>query len=79
MNKRAEGMYDVSNGVGAHEVVIETPDPSTQFADFPVDHVHNVIRMYQERCCSLAKDRRFKYIMIFKNYGESAGTSRAQP
>lgn len=69
------GIYDMYNGVGAHEVVIETPDPQKQMADFSVAEVADVIKMYQNRYASLAKDQRFKYISIFKNYGESAGAS----
>ena len=25
LNKRGEGIYDMMNGIGAHEVIIETP------------------------------------------------------
>ncbi len=75
LDKRADGIYDVSNGVGAHEVLIETPDHDRDLADLSVDEIVNVIRLAQSRSISLAKDRRFKYIMLFKNYGQSAGTS----
>lgn len=75
LDRRGVGMYDMSNGVGAHEVIIETPDPVKQMADFTPEEIQGVIRMYQSRCINLAKDRRFKYIMVFKNFGVSAGTS----
>jgi len=75
LDKRGEGMYDQSNGIGAHEVVIETADHFRDLADLSVEEVVNVLRLYQNRSLSLAKDKRFKYIQIFKNYGESAGTS----
>ncbi len=75
LDKRGVGIYDMSNGVGAHEVVIETPEHNKNLADFSTEEVAWVIRLYQNRTMSLAQDRRFKYIMIFKNYGESAGTS----
>jgi len=75
LDPRGVGIYDMYNGVGAHEVVIETPDPRKQMADFSVAEVADVIKMYQNRYSSLAKDRRFRYIAIFKNYGESAGAS----
>ena len=26
LNRQAEGMFDKMNGIGAHEVIIETPD-----------------------------------------------------
>ena len=75
LEKHGEGIFDVSNGIGAHEVLIETPDPKKQLADLPVEEIEGILRLYINRRNSLAKDPRFKYIMIFKNYGESAGTS----
>jgi len=75
LDKRGIGIFDISNGVGAHEVLIETPDHYKNFADFNDHEIVNYFRACQSRLISLAKDKRFKYIMIFKNYGESAGTS----
>ncbi len=75
LDKRGYGLYDVSNGIGAHEVLIETPDHDRDLADLSVNEIVDVIRLAQNRSVSLAKDRRFKYIMVFKNYGQSAGTS----
>lgn len=73
--RRGVGLYDMSNGIGAHEVLIETPEHNKNFADYSVDEVARVIKLYQNRSASLARDKRFKYIMIFKNYGQSAGAS----
>lgn len=75
LDRRGEGIYDLSNGVGAHEVLIETPDHFRELADLSVAELSDVIRMYQTRSVSLARDKRFKYILIFKNFGRSAGTS----
>jgi len=33
--RRGEGLYDRMNGVGAHEVIIETPEHVPDFADLP--------------------------------------------
>jgi len=73
--KRGIGIYDVSNGIGAHEVVIETKDHHRDLADLSVEEIAGVIKLVQNRSLALAKDKRFKYIMIFKNYGKSAGAS----
>ncbi len=75
LDKRGTGIYDISNGVGAHEVLIETPEHYLNLADLKVEDFVNAIKLYQNRSLSLARDKRFKYIMIFKNYGESAGAS----
>jgi UDPglucose--hexose-1-phosphate uridylyltransferase len=44
-------------------------------ADFSLEEISHVIRLYKNRSNSLAEDRRFKYVMIFRNYGRSAGAS----
>jgi len=75
LDKRGIGIFDMSNGVGAHEVLIETPEHTKNLADFSNEELLNVLRAYQSRCTQLAQDRRFKYIMVFKNFGESAGAS----
>jgi len=75
LDRRGNGVYDMSNGVGAHEILIETPHHEKNFADYTIEEAVNVIKLYQNRSASLARDKRFKYIMIFKNYGQSAGAS----
>ncbi|MFA5087929.1 MAG: galactose-1-phosphate uridylyltransferase [Candidatus Omnitrophota bacterium] len=75
IDKRGIGIFDMAKGIGAHEVVIETPDHHKNLADFSDQEILSVIKTYQSRLITLAKDKRFKYIMIFKNYGESAGAS----
>jgi len=69
------GIYDKMNGIGAHEVFIETPDHSRDLADLSVEEIKNVLWAYRERVLDLQRDHRFKYILIFKNHGEAAGAS----
>src|ERR1039458_4523821 len=33
LNRQGEGMYDKMNGVGAHEIIIETPDHAASLSD----------------------------------------------
>jgi UDPglucose--hexose-1-phosphate uridylyltransferase len=75
LNKQAEGMFDKMNGVGAHEVVIETPDHNTTLAMLSSKRIEDVLWAFRDRILDLKKDRRFKYILIFKNHGEAAGAS----
>lgn len=79
LDKRGIGLYDMSNGVGAHEVIIETPDHFLEFADMPVEQIQKVISAYKARCIDLKNDPRFKYLLIFKNYGRVAGASLEHP
>lgn len=70
-----EGPFDRMNGVGAHEVVIETPDHAATLATMDLDAVADVLGAYRERILDLKKDHRFQYVLIFKNHGEAAGAS----
>ena len=75
LDRRGEGLYDKMNGVGAHEVVIETPDHSMDLADLDVGHLEQVLLAYRERVIDLHRDRRFRYVLIFKNHGAQAGAT----
>ncbi|MBI1798489.1 MAG: galactose-1-phosphate uridylyltransferase [Candidatus Eisenbacteria bacterium] len=75
LDRKGEGLYDKMNGVGAHEVVIETPDHRAELADLPAEHVAQVLIAYRERMVDLHRDRRFRYVLIFKNHGAQAGAT----
>lgn len=75
LNKEGEGLYDLMNGIGAHEVIIETPVHETPFTKLPPKEILLVLRAYKERITDLGRDSRFQYIMVFKNHGKAAGAS----
>jgi UDPglucose--hexose-1-phosphate uridylyltransferase len=75
LNRQAEGMFDKMNGIGAHEVIIETPEHSASLASLPAKRIEDVFWSFRDRILDLKKDRRFKYILAFKNHGEAAGAS----
>ncbi len=75
LDRRGEGLYDKMNGVGAHEVVIETPQHDVDLSDLPVEHIVQVLKAYRERIVDLHRDRRFRYVLIFKNHGAGAGAT----
>ncbi len=74
-NRQGEGVYDRMNGIGAHEVIIETPDHNVTLADLPEKRVEDVFWAFRDRIVDLRKDRRMQYLLIFKNHGASAGAS----
>ena len=74
-----EGLYDRMNGVGAHEVVIETPDHHGSMAAMSAEAVTDVFLAFRERLIDLKKDPRFEYVLVFKNHGEAAGASLEHP
>jgi UDPglucose--hexose-1-phosphate uridylyltransferase len=75
LNREGEGIFDKMNGIGAHEVIIETPDHDKDLVDLPNEQVKDVILSYKNRIVDLKKDSRFKHIMVFKNQGNAAGAS----
>lgn len=77
--KSGSGLYEKVGGFGAHEVIIENPDHDKQLSGLPLDQVELVLRAYRDRCVDLKKDARFQYVLIFKNYGSSAGASLEHP
>jgi UDPglucose--hexose-1-phosphate uridylyltransferase len=70
-----EGLYDRVTGIGAHEVIIETPDAKTALEDLTISGVAEVFQSYRERMVDLDKDGRFQHIYVFKNNGPAAGAS----
>jgi len=79
LDRAGVGMFDKMNGVGAHEVVIETPCHDLNLADLPAPHVERLVSVYQQRLNDLKKDPRLRYILVFKNHGVTAGASLAHP
>ncbi len=79
LNKRGDGIYDTMNGLGAHEVIIETPDHHATASTLTVPAFKNILLAYRQRMIELKKDRRLRYIAIFKNYGDVAGASLEHP
>jgi len=75
LDKEGIGVFDMMNGIGAHEVVIEAPEHKRDTADLTDAEAEQVIWAYVSRSIDLRRDKRFKYILIFKNYGRIAGAS----
>jgi UDPglucose--hexose-1-phosphate uridylyltransferase len=73
MSSKADGLYDKMNGVGAHEVIIETPEHSQTLATMPEKRIEDLFWAYRDRLLDLRRDERLKYVLLFKNHGEAAG------
>ncbi len=73
--KSEEGIYDMMNGIGAHEVIIESPRHIQSLTSLDNGNVEEVLLCYRERLVDLKSDKRFVYGLLFKNVGFSAGAS----
>jgi len=68
LDKRPEGMYDLMNAIGAHEIIIETPDHRGTLGRMGSDQIQRILKAYRGRASDLAGDKRFRQIVILKNH-----------
>jgi UDPglucose--hexose-1-phosphate uridylyltransferase len=71
--RAAEGIYDKMGPLGAHEIVIETPQHDKPLSQLSDDEIDRVLWAWGTRIADLKKDARFKYASVFKNHGAMAG------
>ena len=69
------GIFQTMNGVGAHEVIVETTDHEPGLDTQTEKQIEEVLWVWRDRFMDLRKDNRLKYIQIFKNTGSDAGAS----
>jgi len=75
LGKEGEGIYDKMNGIGAHEVIVESPNHEDSLANLPPEKLKQIFWAFRDRIIDLGRDPRFRYVMVFKNYGRAAGAS----
>ncbi len=75
LNKRGDGIYDKMAGIGAHEVIIESPKHHISMVELSEDNIREVLWVYRDRLVDLKKDSRLVHGMLFKNVGTAAGAS----
>ncbi|MBT4482563.1 MAG: DUF4921 family protein [Candidatus Latescibacteria bacterium] len=73
------GMFDKMSGIGAHEIIIETPDHGDILHYRTPKRIAELLETYHKRLIDLKGDNRLLYVMIFKNEGERAGASLTHP
>ncbi|MDH7500521.1 MAG: galactose-1-phosphate uridylyltransferase [candidate division NC10 bacterium] len=79
LNREDYGIYEVMDGVGAHEVVVESPLHNQSIGQMEAAQVESVIRAYIARFNALRQDPRLRYILVFRNHGKVAGSSLTHP
>ncbi|RKY31225.1 MAG: galactose-1-phosphate uridylyltransferase [Candidatus Omnitrophota bacterium] len=78
LDRHGKGLYDLMNGIGAHEIVIESNKHIDDMADLSEEQIAMVMSCYIDRMKDLEKDERFKYVLVFKNHGWTAGGGRVK-
>ena len=74
LERRGHGLYDLMNGVGAHELVIESPRHDETLADLSLPALEDVLHAYQQRMADLRRDTRFRSVVVFKSVGATGPT-----
>lgn len=75
VSRQHRGVYHYMNGVGAHEVIVESSSHISGLEAQSVRDVEEFIWIWRDRSLDLRKDTRLKYIQIFKNSGSAGGAS----
>ncbi|MBZ5502444.1 MAG: hypothetical protein LAN59_09410 [Acidobacteriia bacterium] len=73
LERSAEGIFDRMAPVGAHEIIVETPDHGRSLDRLPDEEIERVLDAYARRVADLKRDARFKYVTVFKNQGLESG------
>ena len=55
LERRGKGLYDMMNGIGAHEIVIETKEHISNMADLSEEQITKVIDSYIDRIVDLER------------------------
>src|ERR671915_1792521 len=75
LDREGEGLFDRMNGIGAHEVIIETPHHAKTLSTMSEPEIEKVFWAWRDRVLDLKRDIRLRHIVIFKNHGAAAGAS----
>jgi UDPglucose--hexose-1-phosphate uridylyltransferase len=68
LERRGVGMFDMMNGIGAHEFIVETPRHEQHLPDMDEAQIEKILWAYRDRIIDLYRDKRIKYVFIFKNH-----------
>ena len=74
-----DGPRRMVQGVGLHEVVVESPVHNESPAFFETSHMAELLRIYSGRFSRAYEDNRIEHVIIFKNHGPASGTSIWHP
>jgi UDPglucose--hexose-1-phosphate uridylyltransferase len=79
LGRKGLGMYDRMNGIGVHEVLVETPEHARRPEDAGAQQLRRVIELYRMRMESMEKDAMRRYALLCKNSGSLAGSAYSHP
>jgi UDPglucose--hexose-1-phosphate uridylyltransferase len=75
LEPRGDGLYTWLGGVGAHELIVESPRHVVSFSELTADEARHAWEIYRRRMAAARGDDRMAYALVFKNSGASAGAT----
>ena len=68
-------LFQTLGGLGAHEVIIESPEHCADWSTMSADEIRTVLWAWRERMRDLRRDIRLKTFLVVKNVGAAAGAT----
>ena len=73
-DQHVHGLYEIVNGFGLHELVIETPEHIANIADLSAEHLQCFLETSATRMKALSENSDIQHVLAYKNYGAVAGS-----
>ncbi len=78
-HSQRQGMFESIPGVGAHEVLIDSPCHECGIEGLDTQSIENWLRSIIIRIDDLKRDQRLIHLSVFKNFGGDAGATQEHP
>ncbi len=79
IDRHVKGPYLSIDGVGSHEVIIESPKHNADLYNMKISQIEDVMHAYRKRFIKLSCNKNYQLIVIFRNHGDRAGTTLDHP
>ncbi len=70
LKKEAEGIYDLTSGTGANEIIIESPEHNEHIEKMSINRIEQIFWAYHDRIVDLRNDKRLEYLLFFKEFAQ---------
>ena len=78
-DSKTDGMFESRPGVGAHEIVIDSPSHDCRLNNMDSLQIGQWLSAISARIADLRYDKRLIHVSVFKNHGENAGATQPHP
>jgi len=79
VDSKIEGIFEKIQGVGAHEILIDSPNHDEDIVNLDTLAIELWLNSMVKRKQDLKNDKRLIHLSIFKNYGQNAGATQEHP